>query len=227
MFWTHASGEDQLHPDGYGCWERHGRVVRFFLEYDTGTVSLKTMTSKLADYQQFPTDRFGILLFSVHSARRETGLRTAPSRALGSNYSPGLVIATTSRDMTHPDGPAGSVWALWTTHSGGAVTHRLRLADLPDKTDAEGRQSGERARHGRRNAGRPAEWAGMSEETGRPPQRRIRQLPRRPAQPDPVTRCRLTRTAGIPAPALARNGFESRDPRGAQPRGLHRAGRST
>ncbi|MGW4125668.1 replication-relaxation family protein [Nocardia sp. NPDC004711] len=133
MSWTHASGEDQLHPDGYGCWEQHGHVVRFFLEYDTGTESLKTVTSKLADYQRFPTEKFGILLFSVHSARRETGLRAALSRALGSSYSPGLVIATTSRDMTHPDGPAGPVWALWTTDSGRAVTHRLRLADLSER----------------------------------------------------------------------------------------------
>jgi hypothetical protein len=131
-FWTHASGEGDLHPDGYGCFEHDGRMVRFFLEYDTGTESLKTVTSKLADYQEFPTDKFGILLFSVHSARRESGLRTALSRAFGS-YEPGLVIATTSRDLTHPDGPAGPVWALWTPDSGDAVTRRLRLADLPER----------------------------------------------------------------------------------------------
>nr|WP_227463138.1 MULTISPECIES: replication-relaxation family protein [Nocardia] len=132
MFWTNASGEDQLHPDGYGCWEDRGRTVRFFLEYDTGTESLNTVASKLADYQRFPTDRFGILLFSVHSARRETGLRTALRRAFGS-CAPGLVIATTSRDLTHPAGPAGPMWALWTTDRGDAVTQRLRLADLPER----------------------------------------------------------------------------------------------
>jgi len=132
MFWTHATGEDQLHPDGYGCFEHDGRAVRFFLEYDTGTESLKTVTAKLADYQGFPTDKFGILLFSVHSARRETGLRTALSRAFGS-YAPGLVIATTSRDLPHPDGPAGPVWALWTVESGDALAQRVRLADLPER----------------------------------------------------------------------------------------------
>ncbi|MBY8855425.1 hypothetical protein K7711_02945 [Nocardia sp. CA2R105] len=68
----------------------------------------------------------------MHSARRETGLRTALIRAFGS-YSPGLVIATTSRDLTHPDGPAGPVWALLTAESGDAVTQRLRLADLPER----------------------------------------------------------------------------------------------
>ena len=132
MFWTNASGEGDLHPDGYGCFERDGRMVRFFLEYDTGTESLKTVTAKLADYQGFPTDNFGILLFSVHSARREAGLRTALSRAFGS-YGPGLVIATTSRDLAHPDGPAGRVWALWTAGSGDAVPERLRLAELPER----------------------------------------------------------------------------------------------
>ncbi|MGF6889606.1 hypothetical protein ABIA39_009057 [Nocardia sp. GAS34] len=132
MFWTHASGEGDLHPDGYGCWEQDGRVVRFFLEYDTGTESLKTVVSKLADYQEFPTDNFGILLFSVHSARRETGLRTALSRAFGS-YAPGLMIATTSRDLTHPHGPAGPVWALWTPKNADAATRRVRLADLPER----------------------------------------------------------------------------------------------
>ncbi len=132
MFWTHASGDDQLHPDGYGCWEQHGRVVRFFLEYDTGTESLKTVVSKLGDYQGFPTDKFGVLLFSVHSARRETGLRGALARAFGS-YGPGVVIATTSRDLAHPDGPAGPVWALWTTDRGDAVAERVRLVDLPER----------------------------------------------------------------------------------------------
>ncbi|WP_024800172.1 replication-relaxation family protein [Nocardia sp. BMG51109] len=131
MFWTNPSGDDQLHPDGYGCWERDGRAVRFFLEYDTGTESLKTVVSKLADYQGFPTNKFGILLFSVHSARREAGLRTALSRAFDS-YGPDVAIATTSRDLAHPDGPAGPVWALWTT-GGGAVTERLPLADLPER----------------------------------------------------------------------------------------------
>ncbi len=132
MFWTSISGNDKLRPDGYGCWEQDGRAVRFFLEYDTGTESLRTVTAKLDAYQSFLTDNFGILLFSVHSARREAGLRTALHRVLGT-FDPGLVIATTTRGMRHPDGPAGPVWALWTTRSGDIVTERLRLADLPER----------------------------------------------------------------------------------------------
>ncbi|MEC3916235.1 replication-relaxation family protein [Nocardia sp. CDC160] len=132
VFWTNYSGDDKLTPDGYGCWEQDGRTVRFFLEYDTGTESLSIVTAKLTNYHGFPTDRFGILLFSLHSARRETGLRTALRREV-SSFAPSLVIATTSRDLTHPDGPAGSVWALWTPHIGDADTGRLRLADLPER----------------------------------------------------------------------------------------------
>ncbi|MGW5108908.1 replication-relaxation family protein [Nocardia sp. NPDC004123] len=131
MFWTNYSGDDQLHPDGYGCWKQNGRPVRFFLEYDTGTESLKT-TAKLSDYQRFPTDSFGILLFSLHSTRRETGLRAALRRALGGS-SPGLVIATTARDLAYPDGPAGPVWALLAAGTADAVTERLLLADLPER----------------------------------------------------------------------------------------------
>ncbi|MEU6582225.1 replication-relaxation family protein [Nocardia sp. NPDC046763] len=119
-----------LRPDGYGCWEQHDRTVRFFLEYDTGTESLTTLVGKLAVYRRFPTDEFGILLFSLHSSRRETTLRAALRRV--SSYSPGVVIATIARDQPHSDGPAGPVWALWTPENDNA-TQRLHLADLPER----------------------------------------------------------------------------------------------
>ncbi|WP_433563216.1 replication-relaxation family protein [Nocardia sp. CA-151230] len=132
QFWTSFEREPQIRPDGYGCWEQDGRAVRFFLEYDTGTETLSTLAAKLADYQGFPTDRFGVLLFSVHSARRETGFNTALRRVLGSGDL-GLVIASTARDLIHPDGPAGPVWARWTPKVGGTVADRLRLAELPER----------------------------------------------------------------------------------------------
>ncbi|MGW5227781.1 replication-relaxation family protein [Nocardia niigatensis] len=120
-----------LRPDGYGCWEQYDRAVRFFLEYDTGTESLTTLTSRLAVYQRFPTDEFGILLFSLHSSRRETALRAALRQAVPSHL-PSITIATMARDHAHPYGPAGPVWALWTPQSD-AVTQRVRLADLPER----------------------------------------------------------------------------------------------
>jgi hypothetical protein len=84
FFWKYqgAGRETRLRPDGYGCWEEAGRAVRFFLEHDTGTESLAKVTGKIDDYSDFPTDAFGVLLFSVHSSRREMALRAASRHAL-------------------------------------------------------------------------------------------------------------------------------------------------
>jgi protein involved in plasmid replication-relaxation len=130
FFWATSQHDTRPHPDGYGCWEEAGRAVRFFLEHDTGTEPLTRVTGKLAGYGAFPTDRFGVLLFSVHSAQREVALRAALRRATG-GYAPGLVLATAARDHGHPDGPVGPVWAAWTSHTADAVTRRYRL--LPER----------------------------------------------------------------------------------------------
>ncbi len=137
FFWKYQGGgrETRLRPDGYGCWEERGRTVRFFLEHDTGTESLTKVTGKLDDYAAFPTDAFGVLLFSVHSTRREIALRTALRRALGGSE-PGFVIATAARDDStfgHADGPAGPIWGLWTPQGGDTVPRRYRLAELPQR----------------------------------------------------------------------------------------------
>ncbi|WP_020663181.1 replication-relaxation family protein [Amycolatopsis benzoatilytica] len=138
FFWKYLGGgrETRLRPDGYGCWEEHGRTVRFFLEHDTGTESLAKVTGKLDDYGAFPTDAFGVLLFSVHSTRREIALRTALRRALA-GHAPGFVIATAARDphgaYGHADGPAAPIWGLWTPQSGDSVPRRYRLAELPQR----------------------------------------------------------------------------------------------
>ncbi|MCP2200914.1 Replication-relaxation [Lentzea flava] len=135
FFWKYLGGgrDTRLRPDGYGCWEEHGRTVRFFLEHDTGTESLTKVTGKIDDYAAFPTDAFGVLLFSVHSSRREIALRAALRRALAGG-DPGFVIATAARDgdtFGHADGPAGPVWGLWTPQGGDRVPRRYRLVELP------------------------------------------------------------------------------------------------
>lgn len=132
FFWTTGQGDARPHPDAYGCWEQAGRAVRFFLEHDTGTEPLARVTGKLAGYMAFPTDRFGVVLFSVHSAKREVALRRALWRAQG-GYDPGLVIATAARDHGHPDGPAGPIWAVWAARTADTVVRRHRLAELPER----------------------------------------------------------------------------------------------
>ncbi|WP_236809028.1 replication-relaxation family protein [Amycolatopsis albispora] len=134
FFWTHqgVKGEARIRPDGYGCWESGGRVVRFFLEYDTGTESLRVVARKISGYGGFPSDRFGVLLFSFHSARRETAFRAGLGKMLG-GYDAGVVIATTARDLPAQEYPAGPVWALWSAREPCPARERLRLADLPER----------------------------------------------------------------------------------------------
>jgi hypothetical protein len=144
-----------LRPDGYGCWEAAGRVVRFFLEYDTGTESHAVLAAKLSAYAEVPAARFGILAFTVHSRRREANLHRALRAVLGTAGAP-LPVATMSRDQGHPDGPAGPVWALWTPKRAapeGAQRHWL--AELP--------QRGPRVAHHDGLAGQPFSQAAFSE----------------------------------------------------------------
>lgn len=123
-----------MRPDGFGAWAEHGRLIRFYLEYDTGSETLARVAGKLEDYHAAARRTGGPLtgpvLFTVATTRREAGLRSVLARRLARVE--GLVaVATTARDYGHPDGPAGPVWAPRTlTRDPGAV-RRVRLADLP------------------------------------------------------------------------------------------------
>lgn len=126
---------DTVRPDGFGAWSEHGRLTRFYLEYDTGSETLARVAGKLEDYHAAARRAGGPLtgpvLFTVATTRREAGLRAALARSLA--HVEGLVaVATTARDYGHPDGPAGPVWAPL-TRAPDAV-RRARLPDLPDTT---------------------------------------------------------------------------------------------
>ncbi|TKG59636.1 hypothetical protein FCN18_36635 [Prauserella endophytica] len=179
FFWRYlgAGRETRLRPDGYGCWEEAGRAVRFFLEHDTGTESLAKVTGKLDDYSDFPTDAFGVLLFSVHAPRREIALRTALHRALV-GHDPGFVIATAARDpygaYGHADGPAGPIWGLCTPRSGDSASRRYRLAELP--------QRGPSVEHSASNTDQPLNEAAFDPDD-REMSRRIHTAQPEPAEP--------------------------------------------
>jgi len=126
-----------VHPDGYGQWAENGRLLGFYLEYDTGTESQATVARKLnryvGDYRTPHQDLHGMLLFSLATTRREHGIRTALARSLASIHGT-LDVATTARDYGHPDGPAGPVWAPLSRQPD--TVRRLRLPDLTPATTA-------------------------------------------------------------------------------------------
>lgn len=104
---------DLARPDAYGRWiepqpEGQGpATVDFFLEHDTGSVTLAKVAAKLNGYDAL-TEATGIttpVLFWLPSARRETNLRNL----LGT---PPVPVATAVHTPAHniTGGPTGVVW---------------------------------------------------------------------------------------------------------------------
>jgi hypothetical protein len=114
-------------PDGHGVWTEHDRSVPFFLEYDTGTENLTTLTDKITRYDHLTagtTWRWPVL-FWLPTTRRELNLHRHIT-ATGPPHT--AAIATTAADLatTSGLGPAGRIWWLH-----GDTTGRLRLIELP------------------------------------------------------------------------------------------------
>ncbi|GAB3502691.1 hypothetical protein GCM10027521_57000 [Amycolatopsis cihanbeyliensis] len=133
-------GAGWVRPDSYGCFEERGRMVRFFLEYDTGTESLQRLLEKVKRYEEMATDAFGIVLFWLHSARRERTVHRALAKAIGGERLR-FVMATAARDHGDPDGPAGAVWAVVGKArldvDAASAQWLVRLADLPQRGPRE------------------------------------------------------------------------------------------
>lgn len=118
-----------MRPDGYGCWRARGIALGFYLEYDTGTESLSRVAEKIQLYVGRDDKEAelltGVILFSLHSTRREEGLRAELAR-LPATIMP---LVTTARDYGDPAGPAGAVWLLANPPPGVAV-ERCSLLQL-------------------------------------------------------------------------------------------------
>jgi Replication-relaxation len=115
--------QPSVRPDGYGLWIADGRHVRFFLEYDTGTEQLSTLTAKLIGYGKLFTTigRAWPVLFWLHAASRERNLR----QRLADIPIPFPVATGIRHDIPAPGtGPGGPVWSLSTSPD------RRHLADL-------------------------------------------------------------------------------------------------
>jgi Replication-relaxation len=107
-------------PDGYGCYVRNGVAHGFFLEYDRGTESTRTYIAKFRAYYSYRDSRqadrdyngFPTVLFVTTQARAEQRIADAASRAwfLRGREPLALLITTTSRIITEPEGILGRIW---------------------------------------------------------------------------------------------------------------------
>ncbi|WP_431932750.1 replication-relaxation family protein [Nonomuraea jabiensis] len=112
---------DLARPDAFGCWHENGRQIDFFLEHDTGSMTLAKVADKLAAYTDLAdtTQITTPVLFWLPSRVRETNLRSV----IATTEIPIATAVQTDLD----DGPAGPCWLPVPSRSSQA---RMRLADL-------------------------------------------------------------------------------------------------
>ncbi|MGI5206180.1 replication-relaxation family protein [Spirillospora sp. CA-108201] len=131
---------DLARPDAYGRWTETTRrpqkpaTVDFFLEHDTGSVTLAKVAAKLNGYEAL-TEATGIttpVLFWLPNARREANLRALLA-------TPPVPVATAVHTPTDAAtvGPAGPVWL-----PAGQDGPRRRLTDLASASPPIGARPG-------------------------------------------------------------------------------------
>ncbi len=111
-------------PDGHGIWSADGHRAPFWLEYDTGTESMRQLADKLPGYLRLVDTPWNFpVLFRLPSPTRENTLH----RVFSDRVPDGLIVATTIGSLS--EGAAGAVWRI--VDSGAAADTRRRLIDLP------------------------------------------------------------------------------------------------
>lgn len=120
-WWTAAQCQEQwgdiVRPDAAGLWTEADRQVRFYLEHDTGTETLRRLADKIAAYAELRrvTSHHGVVLFWLPSVRREHNVRARIPQ-------PSVPAAT----AVHGGHPADAVWARLDDPS----AKRYRLSEL-------------------------------------------------------------------------------------------------
>ncbi|MQA02164.1 MAG: hypothetical protein GEV07_05365 [Streptosporangiales bacterium] len=98
-----------VHPDGYGTWRDNNHDIGFFLEYDTGTEKLDTVTEKLTGYRELADAGISHpALFVFPGAKRENNFHDKITRNTPALYR--LPVASTTIENLAHTTPASRVW---------------------------------------------------------------------------------------------------------------------
>lgn len=127
-WWTAAQCENQwgdiVRPDAAGRWTEANQQMRFYLEHDRGTETLRRLADKLDAYAELArvTSKRGVVLFWLPSTRREHNVRARIPQP--------VVPAATAVHGSHP---ADAVWARLED----PAATRYRLSELTAQTSVQ------------------------------------------------------------------------------------------
>lgn len=118
-----AGGWHVIRPDGAGEWRVEHQRVRFWLEWDRGTMGLRDLCAKFAAYARYlqsgewQVDRdepLPELLIVTSDVAQETRVTAALNATLSS--APGLSICITAQAALAAHGPLARIWHRWPHH---------------------------------------------------------------------------------------------------------------
>lgn len=107
-------------PDGAGEYRADGQRMRFWLEWDRGTMGRRDLIAKFAAYARYlrsrewrvdGNDPVPALLIVTSDVAQETRVTAALSAT--NPYAPGLPVSITSRDALAAQGPLAPIWHHW------------------------------------------------------------------------------------------------------------------
>jgi len=105
-----------LRPDGAGEYQAGAQRVRFWLEWDRGTMVLRDLASKFATYARYVAYRVWVkehavlplLLTVAADVGQERRIRRVAEPQLA--HTPGLVMRTTTASLLATQGPLAPIW---------------------------------------------------------------------------------------------------------------------
>jgi hypothetical protein len=111
-----------LRPDGAGEYQAGSQRVRFWLEWDRGTMVLRDLASKFATYSRYVAYRVWVkehavlplLLTVTADVGQEQRIKRVAQPQLA--HTPGLVMRTTTASLLDAQGPLAPIWSQVVPH---------------------------------------------------------------------------------------------------------------